>query len=224
MEKQQDSGLIIGLLLEISTLSYRGIIRDWGFTSKPQCHHYTLRDHGNSRLTEPKPDVAWHKAIWISRAIPRHSFHAWLVIQNRLPTRDRLISWGLQTVDRCLLCNLNPESRDHLFLSCNYSTDLWNIIATRLQIRFVTTWQDTLDQMLSLPSPVYQRNLTLQAWQSTLYWLWAERNARLHSNTFRSVDQLFKLIDRQLRNKLQSFREENPARSSFMMQSWLRFS
>ncbi|XP_013630775.1 PREDICTED: uncharacterized protein LOC106336482 [Brassica oleracea var. oleracea] len=175
-------------------------------------------------LTEPKPDVVWHKVIWISRPIPRHSFHALLVIQNRLPTRDRLISWGLQTVDRCLLCNSNPESRDHLFLSCNYSTDLWNIIARRLHIRSITTWQDTLDQMLSLPPPVHQRNLTLQAWQSTLYWLWTERNARLHSNTFRSVDQLFKLIDRQLRNKLQSFREENPARSSLMMQSWLRFS
>lgn len=74
-------------------------------------------------LTDQKPDVSWHKAVWISRAIPRHSFHAWLVVQNRNQTRDRLINWGLQVDARCLLCNANQESRDHLFFSCNYSSD-----------------------------------------------------------------------------------------------------
>ncbi|KAF2555499.1 hypothetical protein F2Q68_00014728 [Brassica cretica] len=34
------------------------------------------------------------------------------------------------------------------------------------------------------------RLLTLLAWQSTTYWIWNERNARLHSNTFRSIDIL----------------------------------
>ncbi|WZZ65076.1 hypothetical protein YC2023_076446 [Brassica napus] len=48
-----------------------------------------------------KPDVVWYDAVWISRAIPRHSFHTWLVIQDRLPTRDRLLKWGLQV--ECLI-------------------------------------------------------------------------------------------------------------------------
>ncbi|KAG5400245.1 hypothetical protein IGI04_014852 [Brassica rapa subsp. trilocularis] len=65
--------------------------------------------------------------------------------------------------------------------------------------------------------------LTRLAWQATLYWLWTERNTRLHTQMFRSVDQIFKLLDRQLKNKLQSFRDTNPTRSSIMMQSWFRF-
>ncbi|KAG5396411.1 hypothetical protein IGI04_018225 [Brassica rapa subsp. trilocularis] len=32
--------------------------------------------------------------------------------------------------------------------------------------------------------------LTWLAWKATLYWLWNERNSRLHNNTFRSVDSL----------------------------------
>lgn len=174
-------------------------------------------------LCDPRPDVNWFDAVWISRAIPRHSFHTWLTIQDRLPTRDRLRGWGLQVDDRCLLCNTSPESRDHLFFSCNYSFDLWVMVARSIQLLPFRDWQTNLQQIISPPPPLVQRLITRLAWQGTMYWLWTERNTRLHSQTFRSVDQLFKLLDRQIRNKILSFRDTNPVRSSTMMQSWLRF-
>lgn len=98
---------------------------------------------------------------------------------------------------------------------------LWYYVFVRKVLKI---WNDTFDQMLSLPPPEAQRKLTLIAWQATLYWLWNERNGRLHSNIFRSTHQIFRLLDAQLRNKLQSFRNTNPARSSTMMQSWFRFA
>lgn len=174
-------------------------------------------------LCEPRPDVRWQSAVWISRAIPRHSFHTWLLVQNRLPTRDRMLGWGLRVDERCLLCSSGQESRNHLFFSFNYSYDLWQIVARRLQISPIRDWQRTLDQMISAPPPQYKRLLTRLTWQSTVYWLWSERNTRLHANLFRTVDQIFRLMDRQLINKIQSFRETNPTRSSEMMQSWVRF-
>ena len=73
------------------------------------------------------------------------------------------------------------------------------------------------------PPPQHQRLLTRLAWQATMYWLWNERSTRLHASTFRSVDQVFKLMDMQLINKIQSFRDTNPTRSSTMMLSWIRF-
>ncbi|CAF2067891.1 unnamed protein product [Brassica napus] len=79
--------------------------------------------------------------------------------------------------------------------------------------------------MKGLPKQKSQRStriITLLAWQSTLYWIWNERNSRLHSNTFRSVETVFSIIDHQLRNKLQSFRESNPRLSSAAMQQWIR--
>ena len=62
----------------------------------------------------------------------------------------------------------------------------------------------------------------LLAWQSNLYWLWNERNSRLHTNSFRSIDSLFRIIDRQIRNRIQSFRSSNPKLASSMLQSWFR--
>lgn len=152
-------------------------------------------------LCESSPDVAWASLVWFPRAIPRHSFHTWLLIQDRLPTRDRLTRWGIRTDDRCLLCNTTPESRDHLFFSCNYSFELWRMVASRLRLIPQRLWQDIQQQMSSIPPPNYQRHLTLLGWRAVLYWIWNERNARLHTNTFRSTDQIFKLLDHQLRNK-----------------------
>ncbi|KAH0880265.1 hypothetical protein HID58_067659 [Brassica napus] len=64
--------------------------------------------------------------------------------------------------------------------------------------------------------------LILLTWQSCIYWTWQERNSRLHRNTFRSTDGLLRLIDRQIRDRILSYRERNPrSSSSRMMQQWL---
>ena len=167
-------------------------------------------------------EAPWAKAIWTSRSIPRQSFHAWLVVQNRIPTRDRLIGWGLQVPPLCLLCNIADESRDHIYWDCRFSFDLWSMVASRCRLNPQRNWESSLAQMISLPPPSTARSLTLLGWQATLYWTWNERNSRLHSNQFRSVDALFSLIDHQIRNKIQSFRETNPRKASAMMQLWFR--
>lgn len=164
--------------------------------------------------------VQWASAVWSPRSIPRQSFHAWLVVLDRTPTRDRLISWGLQVSHLCLLCNANSESRDHLYMDCPFSFDLWTLIATKCQLLPLQNWYALINQMTSLPPPRSKKLLCLLAWKAVMYWLWRERNERLHANTFRTIDSLLKTIDRQIRNHIQSFRESNPALSSKMIQLW----
>lgn len=167
-------------------------------------------------------EAEWTKAVWTPRSIPRQSFHAWLVALNRIPTRDRLLNWELQVPSLCLLCNSVDETRDHLFWECGYSFALWSQVASRCRINPLRRWEDSIEQMTTLSSPATARSLTLLAWQSTLYWIWNERNQRLHSNQFRSIDSLFSIVDHQIRNKIQSFRGTNPTQSSGMMQLWIR--
>lgn len=173
-------------------------------------------------LRGPIESVDWAKAVWTSRNIPRHSFNAWMVVLNRLPTRDRMIGWGLQVPAICLLCNAEDESRDHIFWDCDFAFQLWTLVAGRCGIQPRRRWEDSLNQMIALTVPSTIRSLVLLGWQATIYWIWHERNQRLHANKFRSVDSLISQIDHQIRNKLQSFRDANPRRSSAMMQQWLR--
>lgn len=167
-------------------------------------------------------EAEWTKAIWTPGSITRQSFHAWLVALNWIPTHDRLLNWGLQVPSLCLICNSVDETRDHLFWDCGYLYALWSQGASRCRITPIRRWEDSIEQMTTLSSPTTARSLTLLGWQATLYWIWNERNQRLHANQFRSVDSLFTIVDHQIRNKIQSFRGTNPTQSSGMMQLWIR--
>ncbi|XP_056843086.1 uncharacterized protein LOC108838571 [Raphanus sativus] len=165
--------------------------------------------------------VSWFRFIWIKGGIPRHSFLAWLFVLNRCPTRDRIIDWGLRTSPLCLLCNSAPESRDHLYFDCPFTWSIWSSLAPRSGLNPARSWSSVLAQLGSLRPQTPRGRLTLLCWQACLYWIWTERNARLHRNIFRSVEGISRLIDRQIKDRLLSFRSSNPAASSTMMQQWL---
>ena len=58
--------------------------------------------------------VLWHRLLWGTLTIPKHSVIAWMTILNRLPTLDRLISWGMEINGICYLCQRELETRDHI--------------------------------------------------------------------------------------------------------------
>lgn len=114
-------------------------------------------------------EVRWASIIWPSWGIPRHSFLSWLVIQDCLPTKDRLLRWGLQVPPTYLLCNSGIESRNYLYGDCPLSFDLWRQIATRCCLNPVRDWEGSVTQLISLPHPRSSKLLTLIVWQSTQY-------------------------------------------------------
>ncbi|KAG7568276.1 Reverse transcriptase zinc-binding domain [Arabidopsis thaliana x Arabidopsis arenosa] len=131
-------------------------------------------------LRDQSPQVPWKFAVWNPGGVPKHSFFTWLLVLNRCPTRDRLLSWGLNTDPNCLLCNLSPESINHIFYNCPFARTIWSSIARRCRSQQLNSWDSTLAQMQSLQGPTEKRRLILLAWQCTNYMLWNERNARLH--------------------------------------------
>ncbi|KAL0651628.1 hypothetical protein Bca4012_094319 [Brassica carinata] len=175
-------------------------------------------DHLRTQL----PHVQWHQTVWNKSGIPRHSFLSWLFVLNRCPTRDRIISWGLATSPLCLLCNLEPESRNHLFFYCSYTWGIWSLLIRRCGLQPERIWSRVLEQLHGLNPRLPIGKLSLICWQACLYWSWTERNTRLHRQTFTSSQSLTRRIDRQIKDKILSLRSANPASSSIMMQQWLR--
>lgn len=164
--------------------------------------------------------VPWHKAIWFSWGIPKHSFLAWLFVLVRNPTRDRLRQWGLQVDEGCLLCTTLPESRDHLFYECPFTWSVWEPISQRTWILPQREWSRSVAEMQTLGENKDLRKLKLLAWQSVIYWVWQERNKRLHHNQSRPAHVLIALICRQIKERILSFRIDSPAISSRLLQRW----
>ncbi|KAL2900871.1 hypothetical protein RDABS01_025953, partial [Bienertia sinuspersici] len=77
----------------------------------------------------------WAKAVWNCYSLPKHRFIPWLVLQQRLQTRERLAHFGICQSELCLLCELECETQNHLFFSYPYSKVCWTKVKQWLVLK-----------------------------------------------------------------------------------------
>ncbi|XP_074288803.1 uncharacterized protein LOC141613960 [Silene latifolia] len=82
---------------------------------------YKVMD-GYNWLRIAQPKVSWYRACWNTLNIPKTSYIYWAAMKNRLMTNDRLIRMGSIVAPDCYLCGSNPETHNHLFFDCCFST------------------------------------------------------------------------------------------------------
>ncbi|XP_013601463.1 PREDICTED: uncharacterized protein LOC106308905 [Brassica oleracea var. oleracea] len=163
----------------------------------------------------------WARSVWFRGAIPRQAFIMWLANLNRLPTKVRLASWGLNIQTVCCFCNTHDETRDHLFLECSYSTALWLRFFARLDPNRTAflSWEELLSWLrfstASAPSTI--RKL---ATQSMIYIIWRQRNSAVHLTGFSPQQTTFATIDRDIRNAISARRHRR--KFTTLMQLWIR--
>ena len=90
---------------------------------------------------------SWHKMVWFKGHIPKHAFTMWVSVLDRLPTRNRLASWGMLTPISCCLCSSSDKSRDHIFAECDFTKELWRRMQAKLS--GTTTTFDSWPQLLA---------------------------------------------------------------------------
>ncbi|CAA7058013.1 unnamed protein product [Microthlaspi erraticum] len=146
--------------------------------------------------------VSWYYSVWFKNNIPKHAFMLWLAVQNRLFTRDRLCSWGLSVPDICLLCNSAAESRDHLFFVCPYSDVVWRDFFNHHSLSPPVSFTDIISWVSAPFSSSGVKIICSLIFQAVVYFIWMERNLRLHSTSTKSSHTLVKEIKLLLRAKL----------------------
>ncbi|KAL0889621.1 hypothetical protein Bca101_013604 [Brassica carinata] len=183
-------------------------------------HEKFTTKHTWEVLRHQAPHQHWSSYIWFKGAIPKHSFLMWLVQLDRLPTRSRLVRWGLNISTACCLCDTYTEDRDHLFLRCEWSSELWTFCLTRLGYgsfgfhtwTAFTHWLSSHDAT----TPMLLKKLVALC---TIYSIWSERNKRLHDSISRPAIVVFKILDRFIRDAILSKR--NQKQDHNLMQHWL---
>ncbi|KAG5378086.1 hypothetical protein IGI04_025928 [Brassica rapa subsp. trilocularis] len=105
----------------------------------------------------------------------------WVTNLNRLPTRDRLSSWGMQVPTACCICSTNPESRDHLMLSCSFALTLCSSPSAPMQLRMLVV-------------------------QALVYSVWRQRNNMFHNQLITPPLVVFRDINRHVINTINAFR------------------
>ncbi|XP_021971338.1 uncharacterized protein LOC110866498 [Helianthus annuus] len=188
-------------------------------------HFTSCEAWNNLRVRENK--VAWVNMVWYGQCIPRHSFHIWLVITNKLKTQDRLAVWeaGSETnliLMCCPLCKYGRDSRDHLFFQCCFSAKVWNIVNKRVDMGMVNdTWSSVMawvDQHAN--SKKLEHIVCKLVVAASTYFIWQERNNRLFSNLQRSENTVAQLILDIVRLRIMGFKVSGDVNHRKLLERW----
>ena len=81
--------------------------------------------------------------VWKPWAPPKCKLFAWLVLQNRIWTADRLERRGWDNCGRCKLCNRVQESAAHILFQCSFSSRVWIVVKSWLGMHdiFPSDWR-----------------------------------------------------------------------------------
>lgn len=118
-------------------------------------------------LNPPPPSVNWHKAVWFPQKIPKHSFIVWLVLKDRMLTRNRLRSWGL-------LGGHAAETTKNLFFECNFSTAVWTLLLSKLRFAFPTSLEEIVPWISSVSLRKQVKAILKLVFQTSIYFIWRE--------------------------------------------------
>ncbi|XP_038994982.1 uncharacterized protein LOC120119180 [Hibiscus syriacus] len=147
-------------------------------------------------IRERRPKVPWQKLLWFPLHIPKYSLITWMAFLDKLPTKVRLQRMGVTNDTICVLCSTEPESRDHLFLSCPIVASLWESIFSFSGLNFAAcSWDEFLTQARNNWKQKSLFSLVMKLALNTLvYFLWEERNKRLFQGRSRTIEDLLKAI------------------------------
>ncbi|GKD29750.1 hypothetical protein Tco_1240528 [Tanacetum coccineum] len=168
--------------------------------------------------------VDWFATVWFPYCIPSHAFNLWLVIKQRLKTQDKVASWevsdSLMTV--CPLCELVPDSHEHIFFECMFSQQVWSHMKS---FAGLSNSSAVFNQILTEVIPVAKRKspksvIAKLVLAASAFFLWQERNWRMFKNNKRTVKQVSDCIYSSVRLKLLSCRFKKSKIGASFAQRW----
>jgi hypothetical protein len=126
--------------------------------------------------------------VWNNWEPPKCKTFAWLILQNKGWTSDRLLRRGWPNCGPCQLCKREPELAAHLIFKCRYSMRVWNGLKDWLGLADFDTslWSnfDTLHAWWCAISGAHatRRKRLTSLLLLTASELWNKRNARVFRN------------------------------------------
>lgn len=133
-------------------------------------------------------EVHAHKVfhwLWRSKCTMKLKVFAWLLLHDRLNTRNMLKRrhYNIGDDHNCLLCGRNiEETVEHMIFTCSFSKQCWQALDINWE-PFGDRVQAIEDQQTNHPTPMLFENFVVASWS-----LWKERN----NKHFRSIDPSFR--------------------------------
>ncbi|CAL1367519.1 unnamed protein product [Linum trigynum] len=89
--------------------------------------------------------VPWWTILWKGVTIPRNRIITWLLIRGSINTKRKMLKWGFSGDVSCCLCKIGIDDRDHLYVQCMFSRQMFAALFCRyLQMPMVRNWDELM--------------------------------------------------------------------------------
>lgn len=160
--------------------------------------HYTIASF-YQQIRGRKSKVNCYRLIWSGKSPQKFRFIAWLIVHQRLKTKDLLQRRGVVVDSKCVLCNVEDESCLHLYFECSYSSLVWRMVLRSMcEIRRnPSTWDREMRWLRVECKGRSRRSKLLRlVWLCTVYSIWLERNRRIFRQISKDPGILIQSISR----------------------------
>lgn len=142
--------------------------------------------------------------VWRAATEGKHKIFAWLALQNKVLTADRLADRNWDCNQICPLSDQENETISHLALHCCYSKQVWQCVNIWKQQTIFNTpdpsknleewWNESLMRISKKEKQIKAATLIHTIWS-----IWKERNRRIFEHREMTPQQVFRLIKEEIK-------------------------
>ncbi|PWA83988.1 RNA-directed DNA polymerase, eukaryota, Reverse transcriptase zinc-binding domain protein [Artemisia annua] len=117
-------------------------------------------------------------------------------------------------MSRCPLCEMCPDSHNHLFFNCMFSSQAWTIVKTKADmLNSPSSLNHIVDWIVPFAKKMSAHGVIAKiVFAASTYFVWQEQNGRFFKQQKRSRKQLSEVILSTVRLKLLMFNFRNSSR------------
>ena len=126
-----------------------------------------------------------YRKLWKSNCRLRHKIFFWMLLYDRVSTRNMLHRKNMYLPDyNCALClDRTQETLIHLFWDCHFAFNCWNCILPNIQ-RGISTYDEIGMMITLLPQDLAMEIIIMGCWA-----IWMVRNDKIFNSIPTSIDR-----------------------------------
>ncbi|GKB47833.1 hypothetical protein Tco_0898586, partial [Tanacetum coccineum] len=167
--------------------------------------------------------VNWLHVVWYPNCIPRHAFNLWLIVKRKLKNQDKLWSWDVagSMLSYFSLCETTPDSHEHLFFECPFSSQVWFHLRDLAGLPFTQPYIDVImDDISPTANRRTSKSVISKLVLAAAYFVWQKRNDHLFKGLKRSSAQVIECVVLVVRLKLMSCRFKKSIAGMELIKRW----
>ena len=187
-------------------------VPDCWFNRQPQEQYSSIRLYHTFFDMEPRHSI--FRYLWKAAAILRYNFFFWLLIHDRINTRNLLQRKTFNVPSAsCVLCDHETdETSYHLIWDYPFALGCWDSITTHRQ-RGISIYDEIINSRFAYPKGIAMDIIIMGSWH-----IWMQRNDFIFKNKIPSITNW----RRRMRKDLNLLQHRIKAKHSQTLTDWTR--